>query len=258
MHLRQAGEHASWVVPGEWHSVVETLGLWAFGLALGAALTLGWLHRRRYATDDVLSDHDREVVHEALRAAERRTIGEIVPVVLERSDRHPAARWIAALAGLLLGSGTLVGVLPWGAPLQLLLCQLALGALGFALAAWLPPVRRCFIVESRATEVAEEQAVQEFFGLGLRETEGRTGVLLMVSLLERRVIVLADQGISERVEPTAWQEARDAVLSGIRRGSLRDGLIDGITKIADVLAEHAPWQAGDRNELPDRLIVRRD
>ena len=82
--------------------------------------------------------------------------------------------------------------------------------------------------------------------------------MILVSLLERRVVVLGDEGIDAKVGAEHWKDVDQAILDGIRRGSLRDGLIEGIRRSGAVLAEHFPWRAGDRNELPDRLIVRKE
>src|SRR5439155_902308 len=79
------------------------------------------------------------------------------------------AEWLSALVAVLLGSALLEGQLPWHAPHWLLLCQLVLGALGFALARLLPGWKRLFVPEARATEMAPQQARQGFFGLGLHE-----------------------------------------------------------------------------------------
>ena len=49
-----------------------------------------------------------------------------------------------------------------------------------------------------------------------------------------------------------------AILESIAAGSLRDGVIAGVRSAADVLAEHFPWEEGDRNEVPDRVVVRRE
>jgi uncharacterized membrane protein len=68
--------------------------------------------------------------------------------------------------------------------------------------------------------------------------------------------VLGDEGIAAKVSPEHWETTKDAVLDGIRRGSLRDGLVEGIRRCEAVLAQHHPWTAGDRNEIPDRLVVR--
>ena len=165
--LRQAGEQDTWADDASWiSSTWEVVGPWLLAALVAAVLVRALARRQRYHAVDVLTESDQEQVHGALRAAERRTVGEIVPVVVERSDHHPGASWLAALTLLLLGSALLMGLLPWGQPLPLLLCQFGLGALGWGMAALLPPVRRLFVLESRATEVAEEQAVQEFFGLG--------------------------------------------------------------------------------------------
>jgi len=252
----------------EWGAGVElSAGAEAWlGLAGLVLFAGGWglfvlraLRRRgRYQATGVLTEADLAAVHTALVAAERRTVGEILPVVLERSDRHPGAAWLAALTALGTGSFLLAPWLPWQAPLLVLLAQLALTAAGYASARALPDFLRLFVSAARAREASEEQAFQEFHRHDLAHTAGRTGVLLFVSLLERRAIVLADEGIAARVAPEAWQATNAAVLEGIRRGSLRDGLIAGIQSAGAVLAEHFPVAAGDRNEVPDRVIVRRE
>ena len=112
--------------------------------------------------------------------------------------------------------------------------------------------------EDRATAVAEEQAFQEFYANGLHRTENETGVLLFVSLFERRVVVLADEGIDGKVEPGFWEGIDVAVLDEVRDGSLRNGLVEAVRRVGDRLSESFPWVEGDRNEIPDRVIVRRE
>jgi putative membrane protein len=216
------------------------------------------LRRRRYDARNVLDAEARAALQSALVAAERRTEGEIVPVVLERSDRHADAGWRAAFATMLVGSVLLMSWIPWQEPPFVLAIEVALAAVGWLLARLLPDLKRAFVPESRATEVAEEQAVQEFHRFGLHKTKNATGVLLFVSLFERRVIVLGDAGIHARVGDGHWTATTKAVLDGIAKGSLRDGLLAGIGRCADVLAEHFPAQRDDVNELEDRVIVRRE
>jgi putative membrane protein len=247
------------------HDLPPGVPAWAAEVALalvvlGYALLLlrGIVRRQRYRATQVLGTAELARVHAALAAAERRTVGEILPVVLERSDRHPGAAWLAALSTALAGSVALVPWLPWHNPPLLLLAQVALGALGYAAARLLPDFQRFFLSEARASEMAEEQALQEFHRHGLQHTEARTGVLLFVSLLEHRAIVLADEGIHARVEPETWAATNELLLAGLRHGSLCDGMCDAIASAGGVLAEHFPVAAGDRNEIPDRIIVRNE
>jgi putative membrane protein len=254
---------ADWSAVGEqagsgvWYLVAVALP--TVFLALLAFFVLRALARNgRYRVVRAFGEQDHRAVREALAAAERKTVGEILPVVVERSDPHPGAEWLAALTFVIVGSSALLAWMPWQDPLVVLLVQVLLGVLGFGLARGLPDFKRVFIFENRATKVAEEQAFQEFYANGLHRTEASTGVLLFVSLLEHRVVILADEGIDAKVDASFWAATDDAILDGIRAGSLRDGLLAGIRRAGDALASQFPWQEGDRNEVPDRLIVRRE
>lgn len=236
-----------------------TLGLVGAGLAAGVFFLLlfrGLSQAGRYRATDVLGESERAELAAEITAAEERTVGEIVVVVLERSDRHPAAEWMAGTLTLLFGSVLLAGWLPWDQPTLFFFCQLGLGALGFLAARLIPGFKRAFISEPRADEMAREQALQEFYAHGLHRTQAATGVLLFVSLLERRVIVLGDEGIDAKLSSSDWEATDKAVLEGICSGSLKDGLAAGIQRTADVLAEHFPGTDEDRDEVPNHVIVR--
>ncbi len=111
---------------------------------------------------------------------------------------------------------------------------------------------RALIPEARRAERARLAAGLAFFELGLTSTRDRTGILLYVSLLEHQVVVLADRGIDEPVEPGTWDAVVERILDGIRSGRAEDGLCEAIERCADVLAARFPRRADDVNELPDR------
>ena len=259
----QSDQQSAWQPAGHEAGGVwlDFIGRWAPWVFLGLLVFFvvrALLRQSRYRAVAVLGEGEQQRVHAALRAAEKRTIGEILPVVLERSDRHPAAEWSAALAFLLVGTGVLAIYLPWNHPSYVLLSQIALGAIGFGLARWLPDFKRHFMSRARAGEMAEEQAFQEFYRQGLQDTDQSTGVLIFVSLLEHRVVVLGDDGIAKLVEPDLWLEVDRVILERVRADDLCGGLIAGIEACGEVLARHFPWSEDDRNEIPDRVIVRRE
>ena len=87
-----------------------------------------------------------------------------------------------------------------------------------------------------------------------RRTHGRTGILIYLSMAERRAEIVADEAIAAKVAPEVWGDAMAAMLAHIREGNVADGMIAAIDKVGVVLAEHFPLAEGDTNELPDRLI----
>jgi putative membrane protein len=255
--LEQAGAHASWdgSTPA-WALKLGDLGPWLLAGVVALCLLRALVQSRRYSVRSMFGAAQQNATHEALLAAEARTSGEIVPVVLARSDAHTSADWLSALVAVFLGTLLLASRLPWNDPRATLCVQFVLGAFGFALARLVPGWKRMFVSEQRASAAAEEQAVNEFHRLGLSRTHARTGVLLLVSLFERRVVVLGDAGIHAKVGDEHWNATRTAILEKVRSGHVDEGLVDGIRASGAVLAQHFPWTEGDRNELPDRVVVR--
>jgi putative membrane protein len=226
-------------------------------LAVALLCLRALIRHGRYRAVGVLSEKETSDVRSEIASQERLTKGEIAVVVLEESDAHPQACWLAAVACVLAAAALLTGLIPSARAAVILPVLIAGGAIGYGLARVLPDFRRNFVAGRRAMEMAEEQALQEFAGLGMHRTEGRTGLLILVSLFEQAVIVLADDGIHGKAGEEPWIEANRLILAGVREGSLPKGLVAGVQSVGAVLARHFPRAGGDVNELPDHLIVRR-
>lgn len=254
------GAHVDWhgEVPA-WTAAVEDWGPWIAGVLLLGLLVRALAHARRYRVEHAFDAAAQLRVHDALVSAEAATVGEIVPVVVGRCERHAAAEWISAVTTAIGGTVLLQSWIPWEFPHVVLGIQLALGLLGFVLARHVAPWKRMFVSERALEEAALARARLEFARLRLHETTARTGVLLFVALFEHRVVVLADVGIHSLVGNEApWDDVTRAILSSTRRGRIDEGLVEGIRRVGPHLERHAPWTAGERNELPDRVVVRVD
>ena len=93
-----------------------------------------------------------------------------------------------------------------------------------------------------------------FLERGLHYTQDETGILILISLLERRVHVLADRGINRLVPRSAWEEIVGLVTEGIRSGEPCDALCTAIERCGDLLAESFPPRAANRDELPNLIL----
>ena len=89
----------------------------------------------------------------------------------------------------------------------------------------------------------------------LHTTKGRTGVLIYVSFAERFAEVIADDGIYRKVSPKVWEGVIAELTHHLAKGTRREGFITAIEMCGKILAEHFPPGHGDKDELPNHLIV---
>ena len=219
-----------------------------------------------------VTPQDHAKVSAAVEAAERTTAGEIVTAVAARSDAyHDAAlHWaVLAMLGVLaalaarpdwaLAMWGLVGdrwtTPPAGASLAvgLVLATLAFLIVRFALA-W-QPLGLALTPGATKTRRVRRQATMLFRIGAERRTRGRTGVLIYLSLAERRAEIIADAAIHDLVAPDVWGEAMRLLLADVRAGRPGDGLAAAVAAVGRVLATHFPRAEDDVNELPDRLVT---
>jgi len=208
------------------------------------------------------TESERERITQAVRQAERGTTGEIVPMIVQASARYREAGYRTGLILAWLTLAILLTVetywLPWGWHSGnagwLLLAVVATYGLG----QWLgniPSIVRLVTSRERMAHKVQLRAEQAFYRHGLHRTKGRTGILILVSLLERRVHVLADKGINDLVPAGTWDELVSGILDGVRTRHTVDALCTAITKCGALLAQVSPaTPTNNTDELADDLI----
>lgn len=201
--------------------------------------------------------HDR--IEEAIARAESQTSGEIVPLLVRRSSTVGHVPMLAM--SLLMLSAFMLDLPAWlsewrgSEPIWIVVLLLAAAALGYGLSRF-DAVDRLLTPRPDQMRQVDLRAQIEFYELGMSQTDARTGVLLMVSLMEHRAVVLADHGISEKLDATIWQEVVDLMIDGVKGGDLAGGMCAAIERCGALLAPHLPIAADDANELRDHLVVK--
>lgn len=206
----------------------------------------------------MLTEKEREAVRRAVAAAEKGLGAEIVPCVFAQSSHYPEAVWAAGAAGAALACAALLLVdsfQPLWTPLshQLLVIPTA-GLLGAALGRWCSRTRRFFVGARQMERVVARRAKEVFFDRGVSKTKARDGVLLYLSLLERKAVILADEGVRAKVAADRWRPALEAVTRAAAEGRVADGLAAAVAKIAEVLRAAGFSGAASLNELGDNPI----
>jgi putative membrane protein len=201
--------------------------------------------------DKLFDLNARKAIEETVKEAELRTSGEIVPMVVPSSGEYTGVR-AAAAALLAFSAGIVLLVFPvdpvrWLPPLQV-----ATFVVGYWLSGrrWL--LRHLVPKRVQAPAVAEGARLA-FLEQGLVETRDRTGILIYISLLERRVEVLADRGIDQHVAEGTWDGVVESILTGIREQRAEEGLVEAIRACGEILAARFPPRADDTNELANKL-----
>jgi len=198
---------------------------------------------------------EKERLKATTQEVESRTIGEIVVMVVDRSDHYIEAE---VLGGVLLGS----------------LLSLILTLLFFHSSIWsyvplsflfffpfwllfkrVEALKKLFIGKRRKEEAVRLRAERAFFERGLYRTKKNTGVLFFLSLLERKVWVLADRGIHEKMDQGTLDRFAKEVSRGIKEGRACDAFSQAIREIGVLLSQHFPITPGDTDELPDEVIT---
>ena len=219
-----------------------------------------------------LTEDDRAKIAAAIAAAEANSNGEIVAVATPISDPYHdvGLHWalvplFAVLAWAAWRPSALIwwynflfgGWQPDPTLSQLLTLLMVFAALKFTV--WLlilkwMPLRLALTPGATKHRRVRRRAVSIFKAAAERRTAGRTGILIYLSMAERRAEIIGDEAITKVTTPETWGEAMTALLVDVKDGRVADGIVAAIERVGMVLAEHFPRTADDINEIPDKLI----
>jgi putative membrane protein len=207
-----------------------------------------------------LSKTDREEIQEAVRQAELTTSGEIVPMVVSSSYTYPMADVLGAAAfslPLSIIATIAAGNVFWLGSQNM---WIFIGLFGLLFAGFYEIIKRTswlkrlFVAGSEMDAEVKEAAESAFFKEGLHRTRHETGILIFISIFERRVWVLADRGINAKVPQDAWNNIVDQITAGIRRHRQCKAICEAIQTAGRLLTEHFPVQPDDTDELQNLII----
>jgi putative membrane protein len=198
-----------------------------------------------------LTVQEKDLVREAIRAAEEKSAGEIRVLIVGRALPRPL---LPPLVFGVIGSAISFGILhgsAWGHPG--LVEFLMTGTIGLASAVaaryWFPLGRAA---KDRAVW---KRAAREFNRMGMAKTQGSTGVLLMLSLFEHQAVIYADKGLVEKVPHDTWKIEVEILLAGVKAATPGEGIARAVREVGVLLATHFPRHTDDVNELPDDLAT---
>jgi len=207
-----------------------------------------------------LSNHDRGRLNELIAEMEKRTRTQIVMGVIKRSDTYVELPWKGFALGASI-AGLLVFILDlpfydWYPRMTALLAvavTLAGGAAFALLTILVPGFAKRFLSANRAEVEVRQYAQSLFLDRELFATSNRSGILLLVSLFERKVIVLPDKGLGSQLTEKTMQIVINTMIPFLKRNEVYQAFKAGLERLSQILGTAAPGTGG-KNELPDEII----
>lgn len=216
-----------------------------------------------------LNEKDLARIDSAVKEAESKTSGEIRTALIKESYDYASSELLFSLIGGFIyfmvmlffvdNVNTWLSGVFWDYNINYLILFYGVSTFSvigllYIISNW-SFVDRLIVPRSKMQEKVHHRALRHFVESGVSQTRDRTGILIFISLLERRVEILADRGISEYISNERWNELVEHIIEGIRSGKVVDNLIDTINQCGDILKEHFPIKEDDENELSDQLEI---
>ncbi len=196
----------------------------------------------------------------SVKRAEKRTSSEFVTVVLESSRSYEEAMW---RGGVLMGGifATLYFIVHYLGifsmlvnPLWNFLFFISAMIMGMLLVVLCPPMKRLMVGKRSLSKSVRKKTRQLFLEKEVFLTRDRTGILILISLFEKRIEILADSGINARVSRTDWDRLLQQLTIMIHDGRIADALIEAVESCTQLLLKAGfVVKPHDVNELPDEI-----
>jgi putative membrane protein len=208
----------------------------------------------------ILNDQEKSRLDGRIAEVEKKTGAQIVLAVIKRSDSYAELPWKAFAMGAAV-AGLMVFLLDTLRPVWIssatvffaVAATLIAGAALALLTLWLPPLARLFLSAHRAEMEVLRYAEGIFFSQEMFATSKRTGILLLISLFERRVYVFPDTGLRERLNKEVLEGIVMRMTVELSRGIVAGAFERGLDSLENALSATASAQT-TVNELPNEII----
>lgn len=208
--------------------------------------------------DSFFTESEKEKIKVTTIGVEARTVGEIATVVIDQSSEYREAE---VLGGVFVGSlvSLLVTVIFFhGSVWAFIPLAFILFFPARLLFQKVSVLKTAFIGKKRREKAVKERALRTFYERGLYKTKKHTGILFFLSLLERKVWILADSGIHSKIQQQTLNKFARMVSQGIQDGRASDALCEAINAVGELLWEYYPITDADTDELPNIVLCERD
>ncbi len=202
---------------------------------------------------NLFTKDEQKKIEDAVGNAEKNTSGEIAVMILDESDTYIES----TIYGAIMLSGLFSILVPFilkHYEFWFYLPAVFVLYIPFHFLLKVPEIKRLFISAERMSSAVHERAIRAFYEKGLYKTKDETGILIFLSLLEKKMWILADKGINTKIHENLWADIAKGISSGMFEKAHCDAMISAIEKCGLELTKYFPVKPDDTNELSDKVI----
>src|SRR4030042_902049 len=167
--------------------------------------------------DKILTKEFKNKIKEAVHEAEKQSGGEIVVFIAEDSDGYNNTYWAAGFFSAFIGSSIFILLyrfFQFAASNSLFFvgALFLFPLLVISLLYLIKPLRLLFINKNQIDYYVNLKTKEAFLNQEVFNTKDRTGVLIYISLFEKRAAVLGDNGIDKKVSKNKWDNVIQTII----------------------------------------------
>ena len=100
-----------------------------------------------------------------------------------------------------------------------------------------------------------QTAISHFERLKMHETKDRNGVLIYIATRDRKLAIIGDQNINEKVSSDYWETTKNNLITAFKKGEYVNGITVAIADVGEKLKAHFPYLSDDTDELANDLSL---
>jgi putative membrane protein len=204
----------------------------------------------------VIAENAVRDIENEIGEIEKITTGEIIVLIAKESASFHYLRWHLSLFLIMIIFFMTKDILQifWLSQLETILVYilgLLMSYLTVHILLKLSWVKKTLVHPLDAEKVFQQRAINEYYQNQLHKTKDNTAVLIMVSLLERKAVILASADLNKESKEGLWDDCIQVIIKGAQKKKLGLGILQALKLISPILKERFPLVSGQGN--PDEI-----
>jgi len=108
-------------------------------------------------------------------------------------------------------------------------------------------------ISRKSIQDAVPAAQAHFIELGMDKTRDRNAVLIFVAPRAHQFAVIGDTAVHARCGDDFWKQLAHEMSGHFRKSEFTTGIVHGVRKAGELLAQHFPRRQGDTKQLSDEV-----